>query len=54
MSNVIYLNEWKRERLGAVQPRTCQRRSRRGQGRKETLTAGFDLSRELLELLRHE
>ena len=52
MTNVIYLNEWKRVRLGAPTPK--KRRTRwtgRGKG-TETPTSIGELSAELLRLLK--
>lgn len=55
MGEVIYMMEWKRERLGRVPARTCLRRSRqdRREGSKPTAT-GSDMSAELRRLLSLE
>lgn len=52
MGEVIYMMEWKRERLGRVPARTYLRRSRqdRREGSKPTAT-GSDMSAELRRLL---
>ena len=54
MSNVIDFYKWKAKRraqLGCDPARACQRRARRGQSRKQTLTTGLDLSAEMRRLL---
>jgi hypothetical protein len=54
MSNVIDFGEWKRARLGGVQPAYVSPPPRRRVGKSKTTRRPSDLSQQLLELLRHE
>ena len=51
MGEIIYLEEWKRARLGGVQAAYVSPPPRRRAGKQQTARRPYDLS-ELLELLR--